>query len=114
MTTQPIIDENTQQIINEKSQLLPSKAIDDMNSLLSVRDDINVMDIFTYLKFMNVYGAKVISQASLKGDMHPNVRTVLEDIHITSLALRNELEAINPELADDYIWPEANNEKKEE
>lgn len=112
--TEPIIDDETKKILAEKSQMITTKAINDLNTLVSSRDDINIFDIFEYVKLINVYGAKIISQGSFKGDKHPNVKTVLSDINIASLALREELEPINPELADDYVWPEQGENKVEE
>lgn len=104
--TEPIVDAEAQQAIAEKIKTITDLAIGNVNALITSRQDINVFDIMEYLKLSNIYGAKVISQGALKGDKHPNVRTVLIDVHDATMAMRNDLEAINPELADDFVWPD--------
>lgn len=104
--TNDILDEKSQQAIEEKSRIITDLAIGNINALITSRQDINVFDIMEYLKLSNIYGAKVISKGALKGDKHPNVRTVLTDVHEATMVMRDELEAINPELADDFEWPD--------
>lgn len=104
--TEPIVDVATQKAVAEKGRMVTYTAIENLNKFASSRQDMTVFDIMEYIKLTNIYGAKLISQGALKGNRHPNVKTVIEDVFYSTLQMRADLEPMNPELADDFVWPD--------
>ena len=104
--TEPIVDIATQNAMAEKNKMITYTTIENLNKFASSRADMTVFDIMEYIKITNIYGAKLIAQGALKGDRHPNVKTVIEDMFSSTLQMRAELEPMNPELADDFVWPD--------
>lgn len=89
-----------------KMKQMSELAIGNINNMIEKDPAMTVFEVMEYIKITNLYGAKIISRGAFKGDVHPNVRTVLEDLHTATMELKQSLEEINPELKDDFVWPE--------
>lgn len=96
----------TDEVVEDKRiKLIANRATSSVNTFVTEFPDVTVFDVMEYVKFLTVYGAKVIAESSLKEGKHPNVRTVINDICASSIETMEALASINPELADDYVWP---------
>lgn len=100
--------------INEKVSMIANRATSSVNTFITEFPDVTVFDLMEYVKLFTVYGAKVIAGSSLKDGKHPNVRTVINDLHESAIECLESLQAVNPELTDDYEWPTESAEEGEE
>lgn len=100
---------------DSRIKLVAGRATSNINTFISEFPDVTVFDVMEYMKFITVYGAKIIAGSSLKDGKHPNVRTVIRDICESSIETMDALVPTNPELADDFDWEslDAEEEKPE-
>lgn len=97
----------------DKVALVSNRAVSSINTFINEFPDVTVFDLMEYMKFFNVYGAKIIAGNSLKNGEHPNVRTVINDVSTASIEMMEALIPTNPELADDFVWPKPDAEQSE-
>ena len=90
----------------ERIALIANRASSSINTFIGEFPDVTVYDLIEYVKFFEIYGAKVIAGNALKDGKRANVRTVMTDVHASALESLDALVPGNPELADDYVWDE--------
>ena len=90
----------------ERMNKVSARVSSNIASFINEFPDVTVFDIIEYSKLMNVTCAKIIAQNALKGDKHPCVREVIQDMNTSSLQLLDALIPDDPSLADDFVWDE--------
>lgn len=91
--------------INEnRIRMVTNRASSSINTFITEFPDVNVYDVMEYIKMLTIYGAKIIAGSSFKNGERPNVRTVINDLHQSTIEALDALIPINKELADDYKW----------
>lgn len=109
-----VMTEEEMQKAMERNTTIAKTASAGVDAFIASFPDATIFDLMEFIKLTNICGAKVISRSSFKNGAHPNVRTVIEDLNVATISALNLLTPSNPELADDYVWPNPEEEETQE